>query len=85
MQDWKLEGDILTTTFEPGWTGEIATVDVGTIVDNNWHLSTDLVTWRVLRAGAHHTHGRAKSVLKADEAACAAWQQMRAADPLVAR
>ncbi len=85
MQDWKLEGDILTTTFEPGWTGEIATVDVGTIADNGWHLSTDLVTWRVLRAGAHHTHGRAASVDAARKDAYRAWQQMRVADPLAAR
>jgi len=82
---WALDGDKLTTTFEPGWTGAIIIMDLPTIAANGWDMHTDLVAWELRREDSHHTHGLASSVRAAQTDAIDAWRQMRVADPIGAR
>lgn len=82
MQEWTLDNDRLTTTFEPGWTGAILTVDIATIAANGWDFHNALVAWELSRNGAHHSHGRSASLHDAQNDAHDAWQRMRTADPL---
>ena len=79
MQEWKLDGDRLTTTFEAGWTGEIMLVPLKTMVEFGY--DDYVVSWRVLHNGAHYSHDRVRTISDAKASTYLEYMKMRMVDP----